>query len=313
VTTLLDVAGRAGVSKSTVSNVIRGTALVAAATRERVERAIAETGYHPNAIARSLKARTSTAIGLVVPDLTNPFYAQLAVGVERAARTLGYAVLTAHTECRPTTETEAGRALIERRVDGVIIGGMSSGSRLPKMLLDRDIPVVLASLGEIDDRRVGVIDHDDLAAMKAIVAHLYDLGHRRLAFVSQNLLEHSGERRHLGFEKALKRRRLAPVGIDDGATAVVAHNDMQAIATIDRLERRGLRVPHDVSVVGYDDVPLAAHCRIQLTTVRSDAVEMSRRAVELVVSAARKGLHVSHRELLGNPLIIRSTTGRPPP
>ncbi len=311
-TTLNDVAERAGVSKSTVSNVIRGTALVADATRERVERAIAETGYHPNAIARSLKARTSTAIGLVVPDLTNPFYAQLAVGVERAARTLGYAVLTAHTECRPTTETEAGRALIERRVDGVIVGGMSSGSPLPRMLLDRDIPVVLASLGAIDDRRVGVIDHDDLAAMKAIVAHLYDLGHRRMAFVSQNLLEHSGERRRVGFEKALKRRRLAPVGIDDGATAVVAHNDMQAIATIDRLERRGLRVPDDVSVVGYDDVPLAAHCRIQLTTVRSDAIEMSRRAVELVVSAARNGRHVSHRELLGNPLIIRSTTARPP-
>jgi len=83
VTTLLDVAGRAGVSKSTVSNVIRGTAFVSEATRERVERVIAETGYHPNAIARSLKARASTAIGFVVPDLTNPFYAQLAVGVER--------------------------------------------------------------------------------------------------------------------------------------------------------------------------------------------------------------------------------------
>ena len=88
-TTLMDVAERAGVSKSTVSNVIRGTAMVAEETRLRVERAIAETGYHPNAIARSLKARTSSAIGIVVPDLTNPFYAQLAVGVERAANALG--------------------------------------------------------------------------------------------------------------------------------------------------------------------------------------------------------------------------------
>ena len=101
VTTLVDVARRAGVSKSTVSNVIRGATLVAEATRERVERAIAETGYHPNAIARSLKARTSNAIGIVVPDLTNPFYAELAVGVERAANALGYAVLAAHTECSP--------------------------------------------------------------------------------------------------------------------------------------------------------------------------------------------------------------------
>src|SRR5215831_4637823 len=124
-TTLMDVASRAGVSKSTVSNVIRGTAMVAEETRLRVERAIAETGYHPNAIARSLKARTSSAIGIVVPDLTNPFYAQLAVGVERAANALGYAVLVTHTECAPAIEAETGRALIERQVDGVVIGGMS--------------------------------------------------------------------------------------------------------------------------------------------------------------------------------------------
>ena len=308
----MDVASRAGVSKSTVSNVIRGTALVARETRERVERAIAETGYHPNAIARSLKARTSTAIGFVVPDLTNPYYAQLAVGVERAASTHGFAVLTAHTECLPAIEGDVGRAFIERRVDGVIIGGISLGSTLPNMLLDRGTPVILASLGEIDDPRLGVIDHDDLSAMEAIVEHLYGLGHRRFAFVSPQMREHAGERRRLGFEKALGRRRLRTVGIDDGATAVVAHNDLQAIATIDYLERRGRRVPADVSVVGYDDVPLANHARVQLTTVRSDAVEMSRRAVELLVAASREGRHVSHREMLANPLVIRSTTAVPP-
>ena len=310
-TTLMDVAERAGVSKSTVSNVIRGTTMVAEGTRLRVERAIAETGYHPNAIARSLKARTSSAIGIVVPDLTNPFYAQLAVGVERAANALGYAVLTANTDCLPETEEQAARAWIERRVDGVIIGGMSLGSTLPKILLDRDIPVVLASLGEFDDPRLGVIDHDDAAAMEGIVEHLYSLGNRRLAFVSDHLREHAGERRYLGFKSALKKRRLVPIAIDDGATAVVAHNDMQAIATIDRLERRGLKVPDDVSVVGFDDVPLASHSRVQLTTVRSDAVEMSRRAVDLVIKAARANRTVSHREFLNVELVVRATTARP--
>jgi DNA-binding LacI/PurR family transcriptional regulator len=286
--------------------------LVAEETRARVQRAIAETGYHPNAIARSLKARSSKAIGIVVPDLTNPFYAQLAVGVERAANALGYAVLTAHTECLPSTEADAARAWIERRVDGVIIGGMSLASTLPRILLDRDVPVVLASLGEADDPRLGVIDHDDAAAMEAIVEHLYGLGHRRLAFVSDHLREHAGERRYLGFKKALKKRRLVPIAIDDGATAVVAHNDMQAIAAMDRLERRGLHVPDDVSVVGFDDVPLAAHNRIQLTTVRSDAIEMSRKAVDLLVRAAREGRHVSHRELHDVTLVVRATTARPP-
>jgi DNA-binding LacI/PurR family transcriptional regulator len=153
VTTLIDVARRAGVSKSTASNVIRGTTVVAEATRMRVERAIVETGYHPNVIARSLKARASTVLGIVVPDLTNPFYAELTAGVERAAHSLGYAVLAAHTGCLAQTENEAGRALIERRVDGVVIGGISLGSNLPMVLLDRDIPVVLASLGEPHDPR----------------------------------------------------------------------------------------------------------------------------------------------------------------
>ena len=311
-TTLQEVARRAGVSKSTVSNVIRGAPLVARETRAKVERAIADVGYHPNAIARALKARSSSALGMVVPDLANPFHAELAVAVERAASALGFAVLAAHTECLPRLEDEAGRAFIERRVDGVVIAGLALGSRLPALLLDRGVPVVLASLGDLEDERLGVIDHDDAAAMEAIVAHLHGLGHRRIAFVSQHLAEHAGERRRLGFAAALARRGLAAVGLEEGATAVVAHNDQLAIATIDRLERAGRRVPRDVSVVGYDDVPLAAHCRIALTTVRSDAVEMGRRAVELAVGAARAGRPIAHREILANPLVIRGTTQRPP-
>jgi LacI family transcriptional regulator len=311
VTTLIDIAKRAGVSKSTASNVLRGGTLVAEATRERVERAIAETGYHPNAIARSLKARSSKAIGILVPDLTNPFYAELVVSVERAAKALGYGVLAVNTECMPETENEAGRALIERRVDGVVIGGISLDSPVPKLLLDRGIPVTLASLGEPDDERLGMIDHDDARAMEDVVRHLYGLGHRRMAFAAQALREQSGERRRLGMEKALARRQLAPVEFD-AATAIVAHNDVMAISLIGRLELNGKVVPRDVSVVGYDDIPLAGHPRIDLTTVRSAAGDMGRRAVELVVGAAREARHVCRREILSNPLIIRSTTGRAP-
>jgi LacI family transcriptional regulator len=183
---------------------------------------------------------------------------------------------------------------------------------LPTLLLDRNIPVVLASLGDFDDPRLGVIDHDDFAAMEAIVAHLYQLGHRRMAFIAYHLREHACERRRLGFEQALAKRGLSMVDLDS-ATAVVAHNDMHAIATIDRIERRGLRVPEDVSVVGYDDVPLAGHSRVRLTTVRSDAMAMGRRAVDLLIAAARENRHVAHREMQDNPLIVRSTTAGPPP
>ena len=168
-TTLVEIAKRAGVSKSTASNVVRGHCVVAEATRRRVEQAIAELHYHPNAIARSLKSRTSSVLGIVVPDLANPFYAGLVVSVERAAKELHFAVLALNTECLAASEDDAGRVFIERRVEGVIIGGISVGSPLPKRLLDHDIRVVLASLGEPDDERLGVIDHDDPAAMEAAV------------------------------------------------------------------------------------------------------------------------------------------------
>ena len=310
-TRLVDIARRAGVSKSTASNVIRGGALVAKETRARVERAIAETGYLPNAIARSLKVRASKAIAIVVPDLTNPFHAELTVRMERAANDLGYAVLTVHTHCQLKLENEAARALVERRVDGVVISGISLGSTLPALLLDRDVPVVLASLGEPNDPRLGIVDTDDHTAMEEIVDHLYSLGHRAMAFAPQEMSEHSGTRRRIGFEASLARRGLASISIEDDATAIVAHNDMQAIFMIDRMERNGLCVPKDISIVGYDDVPLASHYRIQLTTVHSDAAEMGRRAVALVVEAARAGRHVSHREIQRNHLVIRATTGRP--
>jgi LacI family transcriptional regulator, galactose operon repressor len=308
-TTLVEIAKRAGVSKSTASNVVRGHNVVAEATRRRVERAIAELRYHPNAIARSLKSRTSSVLGIVVPDLANPFYAGLVVSVERAAKQLNFAVLALNTECLPESENDAGRAFIERRVEGVIIGGISVGSPLPKKLLDHQIPVVLASIGEPDDERLGVIDHDDAAAMEAAVDHLHALGHRRFAFAAQELSEQSGERRKLGFEQALARRRLAPVEFG-AATAIIAHNDLHAIAVIDQLERGGLRVPEDVSVIGHDDIPIASHSRIRLTTIRSDAVRMGRRAVDLLVGAAREGRRVGPREFQDNPLIIRSTTAR---
>lgn len=309
--TLVEVARRAGVSKSTVSNVIQGRIVVSKETRRRVNDAIQEMGYLPNAIARSLRGRASHSIGMIVPDLSNPFYAELSVAVERAAKQFGYATLIAHTDCTPKIENEVSRALFERRVDGVVIAGLSTGSEMPISLLDKGIPVVLASFGEPKDLRLGAVDHDDIAAMEAVVEHLFCLGHTKFAFVAQSYAEQSGERRRQGFDKALAKRGLAVVQ-RERATALVAHNDVLALSLIDELERNRQNVPRDVSVVGYDDIPLASHSRIRLTTVRSDAQFMGRRAAEMVTAAARAGRHVSCREIQTNPIVIRETTGTAP-
>jgi LacI family transcriptional regulator len=309
-TTLRDVARQAGVSKSTVSNVIRGGAPVAEETRQRVETAIAELGYHPNAIARSLRARASHTLGVIVPEPTNPFYAQLVLGAERAAHERGFSMLIANTECDAGNESEALGALIARRVDGVVVAGISRGSDVHAVLLDRGVPVVFAGCGDPDDSRLGVVDTDDEAAMEQIVDHLAELGHRRFAFIPQDLNEFSGDRRELFFTAAVRRRRLKQVGVERAATAIAAHNDTLAIAAIDHLERTGRRVPEDVSVVGFDDIPLAAHRRIQLTTVRSDGREIGRRATQLLIDASQAGAMVARREVHAATLVVRGSTAR---
>ena len=307
-TTLLDVARKAGVSKSTVSNVVRGASIVADTTRRRVERAIRETGYHPNMIARSLKARTSHAIAIVVPDLTNPFFGELVVSAERAASAMGYGLIAANTECLARLEIEAGRSLIARRVDGVIIAGMSRASRLPQMLLDRDVPVVLASFGGVEDDRLGVVDHDDELAMEV---------DRRPPLRPRSPPD------GIRVAKASRAfRRAAADGFPDGTQAARPYGcDARGWGDSFRRPQRyprarhhrsagasGPPVPKDVSVVGYDDIPLAGHHRIGLTTVHSDAGLMGNRAVELLVDAARQARHVASRIVQPNPLIIRTTT-----
>ncbi len=308
-TTIHDVARRAGVSKSTVSNVVRGRSVVADATRRRVERAIDELGYHPDVVARALRSRATFAIGILVPETVNPFFAVLALGAERAAHAAGYAVLVVTTECEPDREREAVRALIGRRVDGVLVAGASEGSMLHAALLERDVPVVLAGISGMSDARLGVIDVDDDVAMDAVAAHLAALGHRQVAFAGNVLHEMAGERRRLAFAAAASRQGLELVGIEDAPTAIAAHNDMIAIGEIDRLERAGWRVPADVSVVGFDDIPLAAHRRIDLTTVRADGRALGRRATELLVTAAAAGRHVAHTELFDAVLVVRGSTG----
>ena len=309
-TTLIDVARRAGVSKSTVSNVIRDAAPVATATRERVQRAISDLQYEPNVIARSLKSRLTATLGLIVPEPMNAFYAQLALGAERAAHARGYAVLVVNTGCVPDVEADAVRTLVSRRVDGVILAGTSRGSTLHVHLLDRGTPVVLAGFGESDDERLGIVDTDDEDAMDQVVEHLAGLGHQRLAFVRHHLDETSGERRAAAFAAAIDRRGLELVDAEDRPTVLVCHNDAIAIETIDELERQGQRVPADVSVVGFDDVPLAGHRRIDLTTVRSDGREIGRRATELLLDAIGAGRHVALREVHPATLVVRSSTTR---
>jgi LacI family transcriptional regulator len=306
--TVIDVARHAGVSKSTVSNVIRGSAVVAPATRDRVQASVRALGYRPNGVARALRERATKVLALLVPDPVNPFYAQLAHGMERRAQREGFGVLVAHTGCDPATELAQVTALISRRADGVLFGGLSPRSRLHLRLLDEGVPVVCAfSAG--DDERLGVLDTDDESGMGAVAEHLSGHGHRRVAFAGQGFDETGAEVRRLEFARAAERHGMTLVALDDDPTAVVAHNDTVAIEQLDRLHRRGLRAPQDISVTGYDDIALAGHAMIGLTTVATDAERAGELAADQLILAVREHRHVGHRHAQPARLVVRSTTG----
>jgi LacI family transcriptional regulator len=305
-----DVARRSGVSVATVSNVLHNTAPVAERTRKRVLEAIEQLGYRQNEVARSLKRQTTHTLGVAIPDALNPFNAMVALEVERRAHRDGFAVLVAETENDPATEADQVRALVGRRVDGVIFPAVTAGSAIPSELLDRGIPVVVVSF-ETDDPRVGAIVVDEEAAMDEVVGHLAGLGHRRIAFVHSGAREESVDRRPEGMRRALERRGLEPAASVADATATCCTNDMVALALMDELERQGRLVPGDMSVVGFDDIPLAAHSRIDLTTVRQPAREMGRMAVEMVLSAIAERRHVGARVVAPTELVVRGSTAAP--
>lgn len=306
--TMLDVARRSGVSVATVSNVLHRTAPVAEATRQRVLEAIEELGYRQNEVARSLKRRATRTLGVVIPDALNPFHATVALQVERRAHRDGFAVLIAETENDPATESDQVRALVGRRVDGVIFPAVTAGSTIPTELLDRGIPVVVVSF-EGRDPRLGVIAVDEYAAMEQVVEHLTGLGHRRIAFAHSGAHEESVDSRPDALAAALRRRGLDPVDRSDGATAVCCTNDVIAMTLMDRLEREGRRVPAAVSVVGFDDIPLASHARIDLTTIHQPAEEMGRLAAEMALSAIAAGEHAARSVVVPAELVVRGSTG----
>ena len=309
--TMHDVARRSGVSVATVSNVLHNTAPVADGTRRRVLDAIDELGYRTNEVARSLKRRATQTLGVVMPDVLNPFHAAIARQIERRAHRDGFAVVISATEYDRDTEADQVRALVRRRVDGVIFPAVTEGSAIPGELLDRGIPVVVVSFAAYDPR-LGVVDIDEAEAMMAVVAHLAALGHSRIAFAPATMREEAIDRRPEALRTALAAHGLDEAGMLDAPTAVCCNNDITAMELLDALERRGRRVPETMSVVGFDDIPVAGHARVGLTTVRQDAELMGGVAAEMLLEAIVDGRHPSRRVLVPTELVVRTSTGPAP-
>jgi DNA-binding LacI/PurR family transcriptional regulator len=322
--TIIDVAARSGVSKSTVSNVIRGSAGVSDDARRRVLAAVAELGYRPNAVARQLVQRRTSTIGVVVGDLGNPFYGELVKLLEHHAHADGFTTMVCNTDGGAEREAARVEALLERQVAGIAMLQFSGDRSILDQLLAEGVPVVVVSS---TDPRVDSVGVDETHGLALAVGHLAGLGHRRLAWVTSPYVEGRTDRtRSEAFARACAAAGcdqaptvsldvdavLAGAGAELGATATgyVAANDLAAVALVEALERAGRMVPADASVVGFDGIALGALARVGLTTVAQPLAEMARVGVELLLERVARPERAPRTVLLEPELVVRATTAQ---
>lgn len=326
-----DIARRASVSHSTVSRALRGSPLISADTIRTIREIADELGYRPSAVARSLVTSRTGTIGLVVTSLSDPFAAEVAGGVEAAALEAGYAVILATSYIDPELEMKVVRALDERRVDGIIVTASRAGAAYFESASQTQTPLVLVNNQHPHgfDHAIGI---DNCSSMRKAAEHLLALGHRDIAYIGDRLGRQSDAERLDAYTSALKSAGL-PVRPEyavegDGKseegcrameellslerlpTAVLCYNDLTAIGAIQAVRARGLRVPQDISIAGFDDIPFAAWCDPPLTTVRQPMRDMGRMAMERLVQLL-EGMETGATTNIEGELIVRASTAPP--
>lgn len=334
--TIIDVARHAGVSKSTVSRVLTGGP-VSQEARERVLAAMKALNYQPNAVARGLVSNRSMLLGVLISDVADPYYAELMRGMEERALKHRYDLLIHSTLWEQERELAYLRRLVSRRVDGVIIvGGREitdpalidtylhmAGQGRPLLFIDRGV----------DDVKVPRVEVDNVAAAREATRHLLDLGHRRIAHIAgpadvcasqarvagyraaladagipfdSNLLVAGDFKKGSGFDLALRL-----LDLTDPPTAIFAANDLMALGAWRAILSRGLTVPGDIALVGFDDIELLDIAEVPLTTVRQPRYEMGCRAIDLLIAmlVEESDPHSERVVTLPTELVIRGSCG----
>ncbi|AUT68136.1 MULTISPECIES: LacI family DNA-binding transcriptional regulator [Paraburkholderia] len=301
--TIKDVAAIAGVSFTTVSHVVNNTRPVSADVRSKVELAIRQLNYVPSAVARSLKARSTATIGLVVPNSTNPYFAEMARGIEDGCARNGYCLFFCNSDDDPAKQRNYLRVLQEKRVDGLIVASAGDDATLAKTLADSREPLVI-----VDRNIEGIsadlvqIDHEKGAYLAT--RHLLQLGHSKIGCITGPVETAVSAMRVHGFIRAMAERgiEIAPNGIVESdfsgsggyraagqlfdtvqPTAIFAGNDMMGIGALRAAAERGLRVPQDCSVIGFDDIELGRFTYPALSTVGQSVRALGEMAAQTLI------------------------------
>ncbi len=305
--TISDIARLANVSKSAVSIVLNDKPGVSRETRSRILAIIKKYNYNPSHLAKSLAARETKSIGLIIKEIDNPYFTKLMRGVYDACSQLGYSVLLGSSELSPVRETEIVNTLVSKRVDGLVISPLHSEEAnftYLSNLLNDNYPLVL--LGTVTNYSTNVVDIDNTKAAYDAVTYLIQKGHTRIAHLAGPLWSGHGQKRLDGYQQALidhkisiEKNYIAPVEpyTPDGyqaakelfsktiqhPTAVFCYNDLVAIGVINALTEMKIDVPEKVSVMGFDNIDFGMYVRIPLTTVQMPAYEIGKAGAKLLV------------------------------
>ncbi|MEW2348483.1 MULTISPECIES: LacI family DNA-binding transcriptional regulator [unclassified Streptomyces] len=325
-----DVAREAGVSLGTVSNVLNRPGTVAEETRVRVVSVIERLGYVRSESARQLRAGESRIMGLLVLDMGNPFFVDIARGAERAARAAGLGVMVCNSAQDPDEEAEYLSLFAEQRVRGVLLTPSDASSRNIETFRRHRIPFVLVDRVGAEAEECSV-STDDVLGSALAVRHLIETGHRSLAYVSGPPGLQQVRNRRAGALHALAEAGLPPgalrelpterldvsagrdagarlLGLGDRPTAVFCANDLLALGVLQSLYAAGVSVPDEMALVGYDDIEFAAAAAVPLTSVRQPAVRMGALAAELLLEET-SGVDHTHRQVVLEPeLVVRRST-----
>ena len=325
--TMDDVAAKAGVSRSLVSLVMSDSPRVSDQSRTKVVNAAQELGYRPNLWARSLASGRTMTVGVMVNDLHNPFFTEMAEGVAESANGAGLEVLVTSGWQRVSGERAAIDSLLNLRVDGIVLGGARVSTDL---LEDYSSQAPLVAVNAfVEPSTFDTVKNHEAHGAELAVEHLAGLGHKRIAHINSGNGAGAPERRS-AFTKAMMNRGLAPIVIDgdfnetsgyeaagmlfnltDPPTAVFAGNDLSAIGVMTYLAELGVDVPGDVSIVGYDDTILAAIGTVSLTTIHQPRQQLGRRAMELLCERIGGRTEAVH-EFVEPHLVTRASTSKAP-
>lgn len=329
--TIKDVAARAGISYTTVSHVVNGTRPVSDPVREKVEAAIAELGYVPSGVARSLRAQSTGTLGLLVPNASNPYFAELARGIEDHAERNGYSVILCNSDDDIDKQLRYLRVLVERRIDGLIVATVASDTafaealaslRVPLMLVDRSLDGVTADRVQVDHERGGFL----------ATQHLLELGHRRIVCIGGPASTQVVRLRAAGYRRALEGAKVealpvvdcaftSPAGYaaaqvllasDEPPTAIFAGNDMIALGVLRAAAERGVRVPEQLSVVGFDDIQVSRYLYPALTTVGQSIGQLGETAAARLLERIRTPDLAAAQQVIEPTLVLRESSAAPP-